>query len=442
MTRMKQLTVWAFAFACLLTTQAWAKVDIQTWQTAKGTKVMYVHAPQLPMVDVELMFDAGSARDGDQWGVASFTSNLLGTATPEHDENQISEAFNDLGVQIGSNAGRDSASIHLRSLTRSEILTPAMKLFAEIIGQPVFRQNIMAREKARLMTGLKQKTVKPQAMLSDELWAKLYGDHPYAHPVPGTLKTVEALTVEDLKAFYKRYYVAANAQVTIVGAVDRKQAEQMAEDLTRSLATGEKAAALPQPKPLDKAQAKIIRFGSTQTYYTLAQLGVERGDPDYYALFLGNHLLGGSGFGSLLMEEVREKRGLVYGVSSGFYPMKVPGPFQIGLSTKNASAKEADEVVKQTLAQFMKDFPDDKLAEIKSNLIGGFPLRIDSNSKIAGYIAMIGFYDLPLDYLERFPKKMAELTKEDVLNAWRKHIHPNKMLTLMVGEPNVKPIEK
>ncbi len=133
---------------CLLVKyQAWAKVDIQTWQTAKGTKVMYVHAPQLPMVDVELMFDAGSARDGDQWGVASFTSNLLGTATPEHDENQISEAFNDLGVQIGSNAGRDSASIHLRSLTRSEILTPAMKLFAEIVGQPVFRQNIMAREK-------------------------------------------------------------------------------------------------------------------------------------------------------------------------------------------------------------------------------------------------------------------------------------------------------
>lgn len=437
---MKRLTVKLMLFmsTLLFSVHVFAEVNIQTWHTAKGSKVLYVHAPELPMVDVEVLFDAGSARDGKNWGVASLTAGLIGTATPKHSENSISETFNELGAQIGSSAGRDTASLHLRALTRPEILSPALGLMSEVVSQAVFRPTILAREKARLMIGLKQKSVRPQAMVSDAMWAKLYGNHPYAHPTVGTIKTVEEITAKDITDFYHRYYVARNAQVTIVGAVDRAQAEKIAEQLTRNLPSGKKPDALPEPKALNEAQTVLTRFDSSQTYYALAQLGVKRGDPDYFALFLGNHLLGGSGFGSLLMEEVREKRGLVYGVSSGFYPMKVAGPFQIGLSTKNASAAEADTVVKQTLSKFMTDFSDEKLAAIKSNLIGGFPLRIDSNAKIAGYISMIGFYDLPLDYLEQFPKKIESISKADILKAWNKRIHPEKLLTVMVGQPDLQ----
>jgi len=167
----------------------------------------------------------------------------------------------------------------------------------------------------------------------------------------------------------------------------------------------------------------------------LAQLGIERGNPDYVALFVGNHILGGSGFGSLLMEEVREKRGLVYSVYSYFAPQKVTGPFVIGLSTKNASALEADKVVRDTLNGFLKGFSDEKLQAIKDNLIGGFPLRSDSNAKILGYISMIGFYGLPLDYLDWFPKQIENVTKQDILAAWHKHIKPAEMLNIMVGKP-------
>lgn len=437
---MKQLVIklMLLTTGLLLSLQVSANVNIQTWETTKGSKVLYVHAPELPMMDVEVLFDAGSARDGQKWGVASLTAGLIGTATPKHNENSISETFNKLGVQIGSSAGRDTASLHLRTLTRPEILTPALGLMSETLSQAIFRPSILAREKARLLIGLKQKSVQPQAIVSDAMWAKLYGDHPYAHPTVGTIKTVQKITPQQLTDFYHQYYVARNAQVTIVGAVDRAEAEKIAEQLTRNLPSGQKPAALPEPKPLKQAQNVLTRFDSSQTYYALAQLGVKRGDPDYYALFLGNHLLGGSGFGSLLMDEVREKRGLVYGVSSGFLPMKVAGPFQIGLSTKNSTAAEADHVVKQTLSDFMKDFSDQKLAAIKSNLIGGFPLRIDSNSKIAGYISMIGFYNLPLDYLEQFPKKIESISKADILKAWNKKIHPDKLLTVMVGQPDLK----
>ena len=152
-------------------------------------------------------------------------------------------------------------------------------------------------------------------------------------------------------------------------------------------------------------------------------------------MFLGNHLLGGSGFGSLLMEEVREERGLVYSVASYFAPMKVAGPFMVRLSTKNATANEADQVVRETLEGFMKDFPEEKLEAIKSNLINGFPLRLSSNAKLMGYISMIGYYNLPLNYLDNFPKEIEALNKQDVLEAWNRHVHPDKMLTVMVGKP-------
>lgn len=414
---------------------AYAQVDIQTWQTAKGAKVMYAYAPELPMVDVLISFDAGSARDGNDWGLASFTASMLGAGTPQKDENEISAGFNKLGAQFSHSAGRDRATIQLRSLTRPEILNPTLDLMTEVTSQAVFPEAILSREKARLKIGLKQKSVSPSALNSDALWADLYGDHPYAHPVSGTLETLPKISVQKVLAFYQKFYVARNAQVSIVGAVDKKKAQEIAEKLTKLLPKGQKPLALPNPKALTKAKQKLIQFDSSQTYYKLAQIGVERGNPDYYALFLGNHLLGGSGFGSLLMEEVREKRGLVYGVSSGFIPMKVAGPFVVALSTKNATAKQADEVVRDTLTKFMTDFSDEQLEAIKSNLVGGFPLRIDSNAKIAGYISMIGYYDLPLNYLEVFPKKMAALTKQDILTAWKRHIQPEKLLSVMVGKP-------
>ncbi|WEJ62416.1 M16 family metallopeptidase [Thiomicrorhabdus lithotrophica] len=419
----------------LLSFSAMATVDIQSWQTTSGAKVMYVQANQLPMLDIEVAFDAGSARDADSWGVAAMTSGLLGTATSKLNEDQVSETFNSIGAQIGSSVTRDSASISIRTLTRPEIMQTALNTFETLISDTQFTKPIFDREMQRLKIGLKQKSVEPQVISNETLWKTLYGNHPYAHPTSGTLESVESITLDSLKAFYKKYYVASNAVISIVGNVNKAQAKEIAEKLMQNLPKGQKAPGLVAPKAINKHKSITIDFDSTQTYYSLAQLGIERGHPDYAALFVGNHILGGSGFGSLLMEEVREKRGLVYSVYSYFAPQKVAGPFLIGLSTKNASALEADKVVRETLDGFLKDFTDEKLQAIKDNLIGGFPLRIDSNAKILGYISMIGFYGLPLDYLEWFPKQIEQVTKEDVLEAWNMHIKPDEMLKIMVGKP-------
>jgi len=426
---------WSVAAIMLVSASAFAGVQIQSWQTDNGAKVMYVQAKQLPMLDIKMTFDAGSARDGDVWGLAAMTSTLMGTATSKLNEEQVSETFNNIGAQIGSDISRDNASLSLRTLTRPKIMKTALDNFANLVSDTQFKKAIFEREMQRLKIALKQKSVKPQVISNELLWKTLYGNHPYGHPVSGTLESVNKINLDEINAFYKKYYVASNAVIAIVGNVDKTQAKALANQLTKNLPRGTKAPGLVNPKKEPKKQTIKVDFDSTQTYYTLAQLGIERGNPDYVPLFVGNHLLGGAGFGSLLMEEVREKRGLVYSVYSYFAPQKVTGPFIIGLSTKNSTAIQADKVVRETLNGFLKDFSDKKLQAIKDNLIGGFPLRADNNGKILGYISMIGFYNLPLDYLDEFPKKIAKVTKKDILQAWQKHIHPNNMLEIMVGKP-------
>ncbi|NPA71328.1 MAG: insulinase family protein [Gammaproteobacteria bacterium] len=417
--------------------QAWSTVNIQAWQADNGAKVMFVHAPQLPMLDIKVAFDAGSARDGEQWGVASMMTTLLGLKTTQNSEAELADKMNALGASMGGGVNRDMASFTLRSLTRPSILKPALTLFSETLSQSVFEQSIFDRERKRLLVGLKQQALSPSSMASKAFWKGLYGQHPYGHPVAGSIETVEALTLQEITAFYQTYIVSQNATIAIVGNVDRQQAEAIAEQLLEGLPIGSSPEPIAAPAPVQSTgkSTEIIQFDSSQTYFKMGQIGVERGNPDYYALFLGNHLLGGSGFASLLMKEVREARGLVYGVSSGFAPMRQAGPWIVGLSTKNKTAKEAEKVVNETLAAFMKDFDNAHFQDIKDNLIGGFPLRIDSNAKIIGYISMIGFYGLPLDYLEAFPKAIEKLTKAEVLAAWQRHIHPESMYSVMVGMP-------
>lgn len=428
---------WLAGLVMLVCCQSvYAGMSIETWQTQNGVKVFYVYAPELPMVDIQFAVDAGSARDGADYGLASFTASMLGSGTSALSEAEVSDGFNRLGAQFGGQAGRDMATLSLRTLTRPEVLKPAVALFEAVVRDSHFSKAEFEREKARLLIGLQQRQTRPGEVADDALWQALYGSHPYGHAVSGTLQSVKSLTLEKVQAFYQQYYVAKNMQIAMVGRLSRAEAEQISEQLTQKIPVGKPLSPIDVPNLAQQKKGTVeIAFDATQTHYSLAQIGVARGDADYYALFLGNHLLGGSGFGSQLMEEVREKRGLVYGIYSYFLPMKVAGPFVIGLSTQNATAKQADAVVKETLVQFLKDFPQQKLQAMKDNLVGGFPLRIDSNAKKLGYLTLIGFYGLPLDYLEQFPQKIAGLTKEQVLKAWQKHIQPQSLYTQMVGMP-------
>ncbi len=420
----------AFCFASV----AVAGPKIQSWYTANGTKVLYVPAPELPMVDIRLVFDAGSARDGDKPGVTSFTSSLLAEGAGDWDAQQIAERFDQVGAQLESGSLRDMAWVSVRTLTKADALETTLETLTKIVAEPRFEPKEIERQRQSILASLLSDEQSPGSVGKKRLYQLVFGDHPYAGDPEGTRESVQSITREDILATHRRLYVAKNAILAIVGEVDRKQAEAIAERLTAPLPAGEHAPELPAVEPLAHAVVERIAFPSTQSHLYLGQPGMRRGDPDYFPLYVGNHILGGSGLVSLLSAEVREKRGLSYSVYSYFLPMRQPGLFQLGLQTKNEQAGEALQVMQQTLQRYIKEGPTaDELKAAKQNITGGFPLRIDSNSNILQYLAVIGFYDLPLDYLDRFTQRVEAVTREQIRDAFSRRIDPQHLVTVQVG---------
>ena len=411
-----------------------ARPDIQHWQTDKGSGVYFVETHELPMVDIQVIFDAGSGRDGEKPGLSMLTNSLLSEGAAGLSANEISSNFENLGAKYGSSTGYDSSSVNLRVITDGDKLDQTLINFKRVISQPDFPETAFERERSRTLTGIRQKQQSPGDVAKDAFYKAVYRDHSYAVPTEGTEQSLAGITTQDIAGFHKKYYVAANAVVAIVGDVSRARAEKLVNDLLADLPQGEKAVPMPEVKPLEKGETVQIDHPSTQTHVLVGQPGIKRDDPDLFPLYVGNHILGGGGMVSRLFEEIREKRGLAYGVYSYFFPMKQAGPFVAGLQTKNDQANDALKLLLEQIDLYIKKGPTKKeLENAKKNITGGFPLRIDSNSDILGYLGVIAFYNLPLDYLDTYNDKVMSVTVDQIKDAFRRKLSPDKMVKIMVG---------
>ena len=421
----------------LLTPLAQAMPEIQHWQTRNGARVLFVEAHQLPVVDIRVVFAAGSAREprgGGKAGLAQLVNTLLASGAGELSADQIAERFEDIGARYASEARRDMAVVSLRSLSDRELLEQAADTLSLVLGAPRFDAADFARERNLMRVAARAALQSPAELASRAFYKAVYGDHPYAAPPDGTEQSLTAIQRDDLLAFYRQYYVGRNATIAVMGDLDAARARQLVERVLGRLPAGKPAPALPPVEPLAGARTIRIDFPSSQTHVLIGQPGVARGDPDYFSLYVGNHVLGGGGFISRLTEEVREKRGLSYSVYSYFLPMQAPGPFIMGLQTRNAQTDEAVRVLRDTLRRYVAEGPAiGELEASKRNITGGFPLRIDSNRKIVEYLAMIGFYDLPRDYLRDFNRNVEAVTPATVRAALQKHLQPENMVTVLVG---------
>lgn len=413
-------------------------VNIQEWKTQNGVRVLYVYAPELPMVDIQAIFDAGSIHNGNKPGLASLTNSLLshgaklGNKTLTVDD--IAERFDSVGARFGAGASKDNAEISLRTLTDDKWLTKSVATMQAIINAPTFDKKELERVRKQLLISFEGRKQSPGTIASEMFYKGLYKNHPYALPGIGTEDSVKKLSRQDLVKFYKKYYVAKNALVTIVGDVDRKKAESLAEEIVGILPSGEVITELAAVKDLTTASSVHHEFPSSQTHIIMGQPGIHRKDKDYFTLYVANHILGGSGFGSRIMKEIREKRGLAYSSYSYFVPLLRRGPFTIGMQTSNKQTDEAMKVLKETLNDYIENGPTEKeLLHSKNNITGGFPLKIDSNSDISNYLAVIGFYNLPLSYLKDFNKHVEAVTVAKIKDALKRRIQPDKMFTVTVG---------
>ena len=416
---------------------ALATPKIEHWTLKNGARVYFVAAHNLPMVTLNVVFDAGSARDPQgRNGLSMLTNHLLDNGTGELDADAIAATFEGLGAEFGSSNDRDMAGVSLRSLSDRALLDPALDLFARVLAAPSFPATSFERERQRALLGLKQAEASAGVVAAKVFFAQLYKGHPYALPPEGSEAGLKALTRNDLTAFHARYYVGRNAVLALIGDIKLSEAKTIAERVLGGLPAGEAAPALPKVAdvvPRGRAE-RLVAHPSTQTHLLIGQAGMARNDPDFYPLYLGNHVLGGSGLVSRLSQEVREQRGLSYSVYSYFLPLREPGPFLLGLQTKNSQRAEALAVVRQVLKEYVEKGPTpEELAAAKKNVTGGFPLRIDSNRKIAEYLTVIGFYGLPLTYLDDFIPRIEAVTAEQIRDAFRRRVHPEHMLTVVVG---------
>lgn len=413
---------------------AWASLPIQFWQTSAGTRVYFVETHDLPILDISVEFAAGSGMDTpDKSGRANLVRHMLSLGAGGLTEDQITTALVDVGAQIHGHFDRDRAGISLRTLSSERERKQALDILARIIQHPEFSPTVLAREKARIVAGIKESSTKPDYIADQELTKMLYGDHPYGLNEIGEIDTVGSLQRQDLLDFYKSNYVTNQAVIAIIGDVSRAEAEAIVKSMTKELSSSSSQATIPAVHA-PAAGIKRIPHPATQSHIQLAYPGLRRIDPDYFPLLVGNHILGGGGFVSRLMEEVRQQRGLAYSVSSYFSPFKEQGPFLIGLQTKKEQSEDAFALTMKVLKDFVKDGPTaEELIAAKKNIIGGFPLRIDSNSKILSYLSMIGFYNLPLTYLDDYLIAVEAVTVEQVRVAFQRRIQPDSMVAVIVG---------
>jgi len=421
--------------SALMIGQAHALLPIQDWKTSTGARVLLVVNRDLPMLDVSIDFPAGSGFDvSGKAGVASYTNHLLKLGAGGLSENEISQRTADVGARLSGRFDSDRAGMSLRTLSSPAERDRALDIMLRVVQQPAFAEDILAREKARGIAGLKEADTKPDTIAARTFRRLVFRTHPYGLRSSGEVESVTALTKNDLVEFYRKHYVAPRAVVAIMGDVTRADAERIAEALTAGLPKAGEAVSVAQVSSLEQGASSVIPHPASQAHILVGSPGIRRGDPDYFPLFVGNYILGGGGFASRLNDEVRQKRGLAYSVYSVFAPLLQAGAFQIGLQTRGDQAQAALKVVRDTLGEFVTRGPSEKeLAEAKENLIGGFPMRIDSNAKIHEYLATIGFYDLPLTYLDEFVPNIRKVSVAAVKAAFERHIQPERLVTVVVG---------
>jgi zinc protease len=402
-----------------------------------GLVLLISEEHSLPFITLQLLIDSGSWRDppGEE-GLAHLTARALLLGTSRYTVTAINEELDFMGASLNSSSSRDYATISLRVLKKD--LEKGLDLFREVLTQPTFPEDEIRREVERTLAAIQSAEDQPEEVAEKEFQKTLFLNSPYGHPVEGTKESLPRLTREGIIRFYRSYYHSNNAILTVVGDIteDEKKAELLPRLAKWPTA---KIPKVPFITAFEKERKTVkIDRGITQANIILGHAGVSRENPDYYALTVMNYILGGGGFSSRLVEEIRNKRGLAYSVASFFDPGKYQGSFQIVLQTKNSSAREAIDLSFREMERMRKEGVSEKELEgAKKYLIGSFPMRLNTQGKLANFLTQVEYYGLGLDYPEKYPSLIRSVTREDVLRVARKYLHPENYILVVVANLKV-----
>ena len=349
-------------FMLVVSSASHAILPIQHWQTKSGARVLFVENHDLPMLDLSVEFPAGGAYDvKEKSGLARMTNRVLQLGTQDMNEDDIARKLADVGAVMSGRFDTDRGGLAMRTLSSATEREQALAIFGAVLQRPVFPGAVLEREKVRVADAIKESNTKPETIASVNFFRMVFPNHPYGQRLSGEVETVMGLARPDLVDFYRTHYVARHAVVALMGDVTREEAGRIAEALTAGLPPGEvQEPPLPAVSDLAQARSRWVAHPAAQSHILIGAPAIRRTDPDYFPLLVGNYILGGGGFVSRLMDEVRQKRGLAYSAYSSFSALQRKGPFVIGMQTRRDQTEEALKVGEQTLHDFLERGPTEQ----------------------------------------------------------------------------------
>jgi zinc protease len=395
--------------------------------------LIFCKEQSLPFVTFQLLIDSGSRRDpSGEEGLAHLAAKGLLLGTSKHAVTTINEDLDFMGASLNSSSGRDYATLSLRVLKKD--LDKGLDLFMEVLTQPAFPEEEIRRETEKIMAAIQSSEDQPEEVAEREFQKNLFLASPYGHPVEGTRESVPRLTREAVLRFYRTYYHPNNAILTIVGDITGEEVKAKLIPRLEKWPTGE----IPKESfhTTFAKEPKTVKTNRpiTQANIILGHAGVKRENPDFYALTVMNYILGGGGFASRLVAEIRNKRGLAYSVASFFDPGRYPGSFQIVLQTKNASTREAISLALQQMELIQKEPVLEKEIEgAKKYLVGSFPMRFDTQAKLVSFLSQVEYYGLGADYPNQYPFLINSVTRGEVLRVAKKYLHPENYILVIIA---------
>ena len=424
-----------FALFFALCTNSFAEYIAEREVLPNGLVLMHSEKKTLPVVNIVIAIKAGSVLEPpEKAGLANLTADLLNEGTITRSSRDISDKIEFVGGSLSTSGGLDYITVTLSVLKKD--LELGFDLLSDIILNPAFSQEEVMRREKITKGNIMQMKDEPGVVASKAFQKAVYGEHPYGRPDEGTEETIDNITRQDIVDFHRSYYLPDNAIMAVVGDVNKKELDSLMDKYFKNWQMKEvKTRTLPELKNMDAPKVIRINKNITQANVMLGHLGISRNNPDYYAVSVMNYILGGGGFASRLMENIRENKGLSYDVHSYFSGNKYAGSFQAVLQTKNQTANEAiAEILKEMKRMRTEPVTDKELADAKSYMTGSFPLRLDSNSKIAGLLTAIEFYGLGLDYVDKYKKIINAVSKDDILRVAKKYLDPENYVLVVVGD--------
>jgi len=425
--------LWGWILGVGLTDAPAARPAVQREQLPNKLVLLVSEDHSLPFVTIQMLLDAGSRRDpAGEEGLAYLTAKGLLLGTTRQPAATFNQTLDFMGASLEASASADYSVVSLRVLKKD--LDRAFGLFLDGLTRPAFPEEELQKEIKKILGGIQAAEEDPETLAEKAFRQVLFGHNPYGHPVEGTKESVGKLTRDRVLEFFREWHHPNNAILAVVGDVSL---EEVKTRLVPLLTPWEVKKTNPQPfQPTFQPgpETRLINRDVTQSSIIIGGPGVERANPDYYALTVMNYILGGGGFGSRLMEEIRVKRGLAYSVASFLDSRKYQGSFQVVLQTKNTSAQEAVKLVFQGLKRIREEaVSPEELQRAQKYLIGSFPMRFDTQGKLAGFLTQVEYYGLGLDYPEKYPNVIQSVTREDVLRVARTYLRSEQTIQVVVG---------